>query len=149
MGEILPLPGICLSKMKLYAQITNGRILPEYNNDYDKLKKLRSGETYLVEIKQPRNIGFHRKYYALMNLAFDNQDHFDNLESMRKWLQMKAGYYTETITPTGVMFEPKSISFASMDELEFNELYQRVMDQVCWFLDTTQEDILENIVNFM
>ena len=135
--------------MKLIVQIINSKIIPLYNSDYEKLSKIRPGVEYQIEIKQPRNVLFLRKFYALMNLTFDNQEHFDNLDSMRKWLQMKAGYYTETITPTGVMFEPKSISFASMDELEFNELYQRVMDQVCEFLDTTQEDILENIVNFM
>jgi len=135
--------------VKLIVQIINSKIIPLYNSDYEKLSKIRPGVEYQIEIKQPRNVLFLRKFYALMNLTFDNQEHFDNLDSMRKWLQMKAGYYTETITPTGVMFEPKSISFASMDELEFNELYQRVMDQVCEFLDTTQEDILENIVNFM
>lgn len=135
--------------MKLYAQISNGRILPEYNNDFDKLKKLRSGETYLVEIKQPRNIGFHRKYMALINLVFENQEHFDNIDSMRHWLQMRAGYYVETVTPTGVMFEPKSISFANMDEIEFNELYGRVLDEVCKFLDISEEEVIENIVNFM
>ena len=135
--------------MKLYAQFSNGKIRPEYNTDYDKVSKLRPDTTYLVEITQPRNIGFHRKFFALLNLCYENQATFNNLDDMRDWLTMKAGFYRMVPTPTRTIFKPESISFASMDELKFNDLYKRVMDEICKWLDLNDEDIQNNLVNFM
>jgi hypothetical protein len=135
--------------MELYAQIINGKIVPEYTGDYDKLAKIKSGETYKFVITKPRNIKFHRKYFALLNLVFDNQDKFDNQEDMRLYLQMKAGFYKRIETGTGSMILPVSISFGKMDEFEFSEVYNRVMDQVCLFLDIDSESIEREIINYM
>jgi hypothetical protein len=135
--------------MKFFAQIQNGKLIPEYNNDYEQMSKLRSGVTYSVEIKQPRNVQFHRKAFALFNLCYENQETFNNIDEMRAWLTMRAGWYKRVPTPTGEMFQPKSISFSSMDETEFSEYYNRVMDVICLWLDTDQETIAEQLVNFM
>lgn len=135
--------------MKFYAQIISGKILPEHDSDFDQYKKLRSGVTYRFEVVKERNYEFHKKYMALLNLAYMNQDTFNNFKSMRKWLQMKAGFFTETITPTGIMYESQSISFASKDELEFQEVYSKVMDQICSWLDLSEEAVLNELVNFM
>ena len=135
--------------MKLYCHIKNGKIVPEYNSDYDKLAKLKPDTTYQIEIKQPRNVQFHRKFFSLLSLCYDNQETFNNIEEMRSWLIMKAGYYKRVATPTGEMFQPESISFSSMDDIKFNEVYSRVLDVVCNWLDTDQETIAEQLVNYM
>ncbi len=134
--------------MKLHAQIHNNKLLPEYNSDHDKLKQIRPGVTYSVEIKQPRNLQFHRKFFSLLNLVYDNQEHFNNLDEMRAWLTMKAGFYKRVSTPTGEMYQPKSISFASMDDLQFNEFYNSVLDVVCEWLHISDEDVQEQLVNY-
>ena len=135
--------------MKFFAQISNGKLIPEYNSDYENMAKLRPGVSYSVEIKQPRNVQFHRKFFSLLSLAFDNQETFNNIEEMRSWLIMKAGYYKRVATPTGEMFQPESISFSSMDDIKFNEVYSRVLDVICGWLDTDQETIAEQLVNYM
>jgi hypothetical protein len=135
--------------MILYCQIKNGKIIPEYSTDYEKLGKIKPNQTYKIEIKQPRNLGYHRKFFALLNLAFQNQDNFNNMDEMRAWLIMKAGFYKRVVTPSGEMFQPESISFSQMDELKFNELYGRVMDQICLWLDLSGEDIQNEIANFL
>ena len=134
--------------MKLHARIQNNRILPEYSSDYDQLKKLKKDETYVIEIKQPRNLRFHRKFFALLNLAFDNQDTFNNIEHLREWCIMKSGYYVRVATPEGEFFRPKSISFAKMDETEFSELYSKVLDTICNWLDISDEDLQNELVNY-
>jgi hypothetical protein len=135
--------------MKFFAQIVNNKILPEYNSDYDQLKKLKPGVTYSFEIKQPRNVKFHRKFFGLLNLAFDNQSAFNSFEEMRAWIIMKAGFYKRVVTPSGEMYQPESISFASMDDLQFAELYSRVMDVICNWLDISDEDVQEQLINYM
>lgn len=54
-----------------------------------------------------------------------------DINSFRRWLTIEAGYFNYRLTPAGVVKEPKSISFASMDQDEFNAFYQACFN-VCW-----------------
>ena len=54
-----------------------------------------------------------------------------DIDSFRRWLTIEAGYFNICVTPAGVVKEPKSISFASMDQNEFNAFYQACFT-VCW-----------------
>jgi hypothetical protein len=51
--------------------------------------------------------------------------------------------------PNGnIQVRAKSISFANMDEIEFEELYQRVITAACNFIGIEKEDLLNEILNF-
>lgn len=54
-------------------------------------------------------------------------------EAFRRWLTMEAGYVDLYETPGGIRKEPKSISFASMGQEEFNAFYRNCF-QVAWNL---------------
>ena len=54
-----------------------------------------------------------------------------DIDSFRRWLTIEAGYFNICVTPAGVVKEPKSISFASMEQNEFNAFYQACFT-VCW-----------------
>ncbi|MBI0159373.1 MULTISPECIES: DUF1367 family protein [Snodgrassella] len=54
-----------------------------------------------------------------------------DINSFRRWLTIEAGYFNYRLTPAGVVKEPKSISFASMDQDEFNAFYKACFN-VCW-----------------
>ena len=54
-----------------------------------------------------------------------------SMEAFRKWLTMEAGYFDVYETPTGIRKEAKSISFASMEQEEFNAFYKNCF-QVAW-----------------
>ena len=135
--------------MKFWAQIGIGGIHPLHNSDDEELRKLKLNTDYKFTVTKPRNYEYHKKFFALLNLAYDNQEHFNNFDEMRAWLTMSAGFYKRVITPSGEMFQPESISFANKDEIEFNEIYQRVMDEICKWLDLTDEAIQEQVINFM
>lgn len=55
-------------------------------------------------------------------------------EPFRKDVIIQAGYYDEVIVTTGIKKEAKSISFASMDNHEFIELYKAVFDYLWRFV---------------
>ena len=137
--------------MKYLAKYIGNTFKPCYNSDDDKLKasKLMQGETYEIEIRKSRNIKFHRKYFALLNMTLENQEIFNNLEELRYYLIMKAGYYKKVDTGTGIMYYPKSISFANMDQIEFDELYSKTIDVIISFLHITEDTINEELINFM
>lgn len=109
----------------------NQHLIPDDETGRNYLKGIKAGEPLLVTVKKPRNIKFHRKFFALLNLAFDNQDRYDDFEAFRKEVTMRAGYWQEHIHVTGQSsFTAKSISFSAMDELAFSELYQRAIDAI-------------------
>lgn len=137
--------------MKFLVRKTLTGLIPVYNSDQERLKdaKLKIGEDYEVEIKKPRNYQFHKKYFALINLCFENQDKFEDINDLRYYLTMKSGYVKRIDTGSGEMILPKSISFASMDKIEFDNLYQKTIDVICKFIGIEKEDLLNEILNFM
>lgn len=117
--------------MKALVQWTGTFLKPLFNSDNDSIRsaKLKMGEFYEIEIRKKRNILFHRKFFALLTLVFDNQVHFKSteFEPFRGYMLIKAGFFTRTDTPKGAFYYPKSISFANMDEIEFSDLYDKML----------------------
>ncbi len=102
-----------------------------YDSDFDKLKKIKPNEIVMCTITKPRNIKFHKKFFALLNLVFQNQEHYTNIDHLRHDLTVASGFYTKRITIDGEeITEPKSISFAKMSELEFSELYNAFLNSI-------------------
>ena len=136
--------------MEVYlTKNANGLLIPTYDSDHESCKKIAFGETVKAEITKPRNIGFHRKFFALLNMAFNNQDEYDTFEDFRAVMIMKAGFFKQIATDRGLVYFPKSISFAKMDELEFGDLYSKMIDVVIKILSITEENIEQEIINFM
>ena len=54
-----------------------------------------------------------------------------SMELFRKWLTAEAGYFDVYETPAGIRKEAKSISFANMEQEEFNVFYKNCF-QVAW-----------------
>lgn len=135
--------------MKIYVQNTLHGLIPLYGADLDEKRKLKLGETYEVEIKRPRNVKFHRKFFALINEGWSNTETDMPIDVYRKWVTMRAGYYVVYHTPKGQLYEPTSISFANMDEDEFSEVYNRVLDVIIKDLGVTAEDMNHQIMSFL
>ncbi|MDN0113185.1 DUF1367 family protein [Yersinia intermedia] len=58
-----------------------------------------------------------------------------SFDAFRRWTTIQAGYYAIIQMPDGSQFkEPKSISFASMDDTEFAELYKATLDVLWQFI---------------
>jgi hypothetical protein len=133
--------------MKLHVIKTQTGLKPAYNSDYEVYSKIPLNEVFEIEYKKPRNIGFHRKYFALIKLAFENQTDYRNLNDLRRDISIVAGYYDEVVNKvTGEVYKmPKSISFSQMDEIEFSELYERTKDVICKWLGVNDESIEEEI----
>jgi len=118
-----------------------------YPSDYDKMKKLKAGELLKCKISQPRNLKFHRKLMALVNCVYENQMVFKNVDHLRKELTIAAGFYeVYTDLEGNEKKEAQSISFASMAQDEFNELYERFMDVVLDVYNFDRE-LMENVLD--
>ena len=142
-------PGVYYKTMKLYVKNTLQGLIPLYDSDFTEKRKLKLNKEYEVEIKHPRNIGHHRKFFALLNLAHSNTSLEMPFETYRKYVIMKAGYFKVYHTPKGEFYDAESISFANMPQDVFEELYSRVLDVVINDLGCTEQEIMDNLINFM
>lgn len=135
--------------MKLMLTRTFNGLKATYNTDLELLSKLEVGESYLAEIKKPRNILFHRKFFALLNLFFDNQEVHDDIDELRSDLLINIGYYKEKPNLDGEAIKiPLSISFSKMDEVEFSKMYEKSKDFIMKYLKITNEQISEQIEQY-
>lgn len=113
------------------AKRPDGSLEPTEDRGRDYLKRLKIGDDCLVKVTKPRNIQFHRKFFALLNYAFENQERYEDFEAFRKEVTMRAGWWEEHVHVTGqVSYTAKSIAFANMDELQFDELYRKAITAI-------------------
>ena len=135
--------------MKMLLRNTENGLVPEYASDLEEKKKLKLGDLYTVEIVRERNPLFHRKFMALCKLGCENSKNVEMpFNAYRKYVTMKAGFFDTYKTPRGVMIEAKSIAFASMDEDEFRDVYNKVLGIIVEDTQATQQDIEKNLLNF-
>lgn len=141
-----------------------GALAPADQQSTECIAKLKLGTTVAATVRQPRNVRFHRKFWALLNVAYDawepvgkeykGQPVQKNFEQFRRDVTILAGYYESTYTLKGeVRLVPKSISFASMDEDEFGKLYSAIIDVILSRILTnyTKDDldnVVENVLRF-
>lgn len=117
-----------------------------YDSDWEKVLKVRVGEIYKCQITKPRNYKFHKKYWALLNMCYDNQQLFDHIDDLRRELTIAAGYFdTYHGLDGGLVKQARSISFAEMDEFEFEGLYEKTKDVITIHFHFTNESIEQNI----
>lgn len=120
-----------------------------YNSDYEKAKKLKAGLQFECTVVKKRNYKFHKLYFALINMLFDNQEVYDNIDHLRTDLTIAAGYYTQRINiKNEIVTESKSISFSNMDEIEFNELYSKTLDVIVKYFNFDKDDIVQNVEQY-
>ena len=114
-----------MKKIHLKKQL--GILKPVDQTDIDTLYNLKEGKIYSCEIKEPRNIGFHRMFFAMINICFDNQEVFNNVDNFREEMLKASGYFTSyTNHKQVIVYKAESISFASMKQDDFVKVYEAV-----------------------
>lgn len=162
---------------------TSTGLVPASEGDREIYNKWKLGRVICGKFTQSRNYEYHKKFFGLLNLAFDyyepssgvltgdekriatkifqsldnasdnngtmldwgrefmkaesqlRKSQIENIqkafEPFREEMTIAAGYFDEVRTPVGVKKYARSISFSSMDEHQFRELYKSVFD-VLW-----------------
>ena len=146
-----------------FTKLPNASFVPASEDDAELLSKVKTGETVRLTLVRPRNIKFHRKYFALLNLAFDYWEPPQgkdmegvtaqrNFDRFRGDIAILCGYYDATYRLNGdVRLEAKSISFGSMSEDTFEDLYSKtinvVIDRVC--TQYTEDQMRKQVENLI
>ncbi len=132
------------------TKMRGGALVPADQDSEERLTKVKMGDTHSYKIKKIRCYKFHKKYFGMIKLVYENQEKYKNQNAMRYALQMQAGYFEPITTLKGeVVYIPTKIDFDSMDEVEFGELYNGVLNGILKYMmvGSTQEEI-ERVLQF-
>ena len=125
--------------MKLaLSKVPNG-LIPADPQSQELTDGLKVGEVIHSDFRKMRNPAFHRKFFALLNMAFDMWEPGEvdskygvpekNFDRFREDVTILAGFFSVVVRLDGTTrIEAKSISFAKMDDMEFAQLYNAVIN---------------------
>lgn len=107
-------------------------VTPKDNRAYGKFleryRSLTSKGSITFSWKEPRSGAYHRRHFAILARLFDAQEQFEDEDVFRKWLEVGAGYAVFAPGTDGQMVAiPKSISYESLDQAEFEPIHEAVM----------------------
>ena len=141
------------------TKTAGGALMPADQQAVDFIAKLKLGAGVTATVKQQRNPKHHRKFFALLNLAFEawepealeykGERVGKNFDQFRNDLVVLAGHYEMAVNMRGeVRLTAKSISFGSMAQAEFDALYSSVVNVVlAKILTRYTRDDLDNVIN--
>jgi len=108
---------------------------------WKRITSMEAGEISFIDCIIPRNSRFHRKFFAMLDVGFEawepdrkhktykGQPMAKNREQFRSDVLILAGFYEQTFNLKGEMaIRAKSISFAKMDDADFEQVYSAVAD---------------------
>jgi len=119
--------------------VKQGCFLAPFDTEAEEWLNLKhDGQYFTCDIVTPRNLAFHKKLFALLNVAFPHWNpkkvmtkHGEPeklFETFREDVTILAGYYTQSYRLDGsIRVSAKSISFAKMDGEEFNKFYDKAV----------------------
>lgn len=148
------MPKITLTKIQGDCFLAGDPATAEY------CRKIKIGENIHGDFTRQRNAGFHRKLFALFNLAFEYFEPAEidtkwgkpekNFDTFRKNLAILAGYGHPVFNIDGSFkMKADSLSFGSMDQDTFDELYSAVINVIMAripVLDKMTEDEINELV---
>ncbi|MDI9768207.1 DUF1367 family protein [Pantoea dispersa] len=133
-----------------------GIFTPALDSDVQRLTRFKNGEQYTAEIKLTRNPAFHRKVMAFFGFCFEhwcadraglgNADEYTQRTRFRKDLTILAGFYDTVVNIRGeVRAEAKSLSYANMEQEEFERCYSSLINAAIKHVFAGTKD--QNIIN--
>jgi hypothetical protein len=103
-------------------------LVPADSFSAEALDAMKNGEVVRAVVTRPRNEKHHRKFFALLNVVFEAQDRYPTLDRLLHAIKIGVGLYELVpLTKTQTVIDVGSISFASMDQAEFTNFYDKVV----------------------
>jgi hypothetical protein len=94
-------------------------------------EKTKFGDLVELKSSKPRNIKHHKLFFDLLEWVSENVDGYDSEDQVLHVVKIRMGHCD--FVPDGrggLIAVPRSISFPSMDEVEFANFHRRAIDAV-------------------
>ena len=136
------------SVFKVYYINDKKVLIPADQDSQDWILKQPAGREIMVQVKTPRNINHHKKFFAMLNMVFDNTEKFKTADELLNALKFMSGQCEQRFSPkTGEMYYvTKSISFESMTQDEFSIFYNTCIDNILkYIIPDANQDFIDEI----
>jgi len=131
--------------MKIVLMRDNNSFKIIYGSDIEKVSYIKSGQQVWCQLTKSRNLKHHKKFFAIVNCAFESQSKFENVDNFLSALKFEIGHYEIGRNFKGDKIPLlKSISFAKMDQLEFEKFYCSALQILSKFIGCTVEELENN-----
>lgn len=118
-------------KLIMLRRSTQG-FVPAHQHDYEIWSKIRLGATVAAYCRHARDTVQHNKFWLLVQTVWENQERFKTTEALAEEIKIKLGYVDSyEVSGDRVVVRTKSISFYEMDQLEFDEFYNKAVEFIC------------------
>jgi hypothetical protein len=144
--------------MDFFCRVTEKGLVPLDDNDWEVKKQLKLGSDVQVRVVMPRNIKFHRKFFALLNLTLDNLQeevqnrlHIYSIETLLAAIKIDLGYYDTVNVGGRYVIRLRSISFGKMDETAFEKFYDNAVTNILnnYLKGTDRNQLLQEVQSFI
>lgn len=116
---------------EVWLQRRMNHLVPANAQSEKLLAKLPTDRWVKAKVTNPRNLKHLRKYFALLDAVFPHQTMWPTFNKFRAKFEEALGLGEYHINGRGERyFEPDSISFAAMDQTEFDEFYARAVELI-------------------
>ena len=128
-------------------------LIPANDDANTALAKIKLGQDVAVTVKKERNLAHHKKYWKLMSMVQENlpdeiASQLPSSDTVSDYCKLRNGYFEIIEMPNDqVLKRPKSISFGSMSQDDFEAFYDAAVDVICRDLipTMTREDVKSQI----
>ncbi len=118
-------------------------ILPADKNSCEEFNRLKLHKLYRARVWEPRNLKYHRLFFALLKLVVQNSDKWQNEEQLRHAFLIYIGKVQVVPGLDGnPVAVPDSMAFEKMDEETFDrEIMERFWPVVARELDLDEGEL--------
>ena len=117
---------------KIFVKQRFGKLVPVDAYSEYTLRNAPIEHIYSIELKGTRNLKHHQKFRVLLQMIFENQEKYPDIDIMHSAIKYELGYCDTFKRPNGeIVMVPKSTAFAAMGEEDFTEYSNKVIDLVC------------------
>lgn len=131
----------------------DGGFRPAWEEDAGLLNYVKEDQIIQVSFRRPRNPANHRRFFKMLAVVIENMpddvpDRYRNVEYLRYELMIGIGHCEIRHSKGGKEYPvPKTISFESVDEETFRDIYNKSVDYLLkHFLKGLDKDELIEVV---
>lgn len=113
--------------MNSYA-VKHGNVLHPTPEAVEKFGKIPQNAIVHWTYRRPQIAQYHRKFFAMVSVIFENQSEYQNKDLFYKVLVMLAGFCDIIQVGDKTLFIADSVSFEKCSQAKLEEIYDKVLD---------------------
>lgn len=122
-------------------------LFPADDESVEEMSRIPRGVLVHVTVRQPRNGRQHRLWWLLVHRIADAVG--CDPEVLADHIKVRVGHVRTVHTPGGTYHYPASISFAAMDQTEFDRFFSRCVDVIVTDWGIKRPDVLAQVAELL